>query len=75
MNLFNLKNTDAYTINLEELLAKKEDVAPFYYIGISSNNIIHMLIPNVGEITFNRGAAKFLVEQLQFYIGEDDDNQ
>ena len=74
MNLFNLKNTDAYTIDLKELLTKKEDVEPLYYIGISSNNIIHMLIPSVGEITFNRSAAKSLVEQLQFYIGEDDDN-
>ena len=73
MSLFS-KNVEAYKLDLKDLM--NEHVAVKYYMASGENGGVNFLIrtPSVtSELKFTKEQAKFLVEQFQFYIGEDDE--
>jgi hypothetical protein len=75
MNLFS-KNAEAYKLDLKDVMNENQPAT--YYIGLGKSGGVNFLIKScsqVQELNFTREQAKFLVEQFQFYIGEDDDNQ
>ena len=54
----------------------KEEQPTTYYMGYAKDGGVRFLIKtydSVQELIFNRDQAKSLVEQFQFYIGEDDE--
>jgi hypothetical protein len=75
MNLFNNKS-ESYTLDLKDVMSKKEEQQPAtYYMGAGKDGGVNFLIKSyssVQELNFTRNQAQFLVEQFQFYIGEDD---
>jgi hypothetical protein len=75
MNLFNNKS-ESYTLDLKDVMSKKEEQQPAtYYMAAGKNGGVNFLIKSyssVQELNFTRNQAQFLVEQFQFYIGEDD---
>jgi hypothetical protein len=75
MNLFN-KNAEAYKLDLKDVISEKEKLTTNYYMGYAKDGGVRFLIKtydSVQELIFNRDQAKSLVEQFQFYIGEDDE--
>ena len=75
MNLFN-KNAEAYKLDLKDVMSKEEEQPTTYYMGHAKDGGVRFLIKtydSVQELIFNRDQAKSLVEQFQFYVGEDDD--
>ena len=77
MNLFS-KNVEAYKLDLKDVMNEKEELPATYYMGAGKDGGVNFLIKSysqVQELNFTREQAKFLVEQFQFYIGEDDDDE
>ena len=75
MGLFN-KNAEAYKLDLKDIVKKQEEETASYYMGAGANGSIKFLINTkigVTELIFTREKAIFLVEQFQYYIGEDDE--
>jgi len=73
MNLFN-KNAEAYKLDLKDVISENQSAT--YYMGYGKDGGVNFLIrtPSVtSELKFTRDQAKSLVEQFQFYIGEDDE--
>ena len=73
MSLFN-KKVEAYTLDLKDVMSEKKEQPASYYMGIGKDGGVNFLIKScsqVQELNFTREQAKFLVEQFQFYIGED----
>jgi hypothetical protein len=76
MNLFN-KNVEAYKLDLKDVMSKKEELPAEYYMGLGKDGGVNFLIKSYSHLqtlNFTREQAKFLVEQFQFYIGEDDEH-
>ena len=76
MSLFS-KNVEAYKLDLKDAMSEKEELPTNYYMGHAKDGGVRFLIKtydSVQELIFNRDQAKSLVEQFQFYIGEDDEN-
>ena len=74
MNLFS-KNAEAYKLDLKDVMS--ENQLTTYYMGHAKDGGVRFLIKtydSVQELIFNRAQAKSLVEQFQFYIGEDDEH-
>lgn len=75
MSLFS-KNVEAYKLDLKDVMSKTEEQPTRYYMGHAKDGGVRFLIKthdNIQELIFNRDQAKSLVEQFQFYIGEDDE--
>lgn len=75
MNLFN-KNVEAYKLDLKDVMNEKEELPTNYYMGYAKDGGVRFLIKtydSVQELLFTREQAEFLVEQFQFYIGQDDE--
>ena len=75
MNLFN-KNVEAYKLDLKDVMNEKEELPGTYYMGYGKDGGVNFLIKSysqIQELNFTREQAKSLVEQFQFYIGKDDD--
>ena len=73
MSLFNNKSK-AYNLNLKDIMNERQHAT--YYMGAGKDGGVNFLIKahdNVQELIFTREQAEFLVEQFQFYIGEDDE--
>ena len=73
MNLFS-KNVEAYKLDLKDVMSENQSAT--YYMAFGDNGGVNFLIrtPSVtSELKFTRDQAKCLVEQFQFYIGEDDE--
>jgi len=76
MSLFS-KNVEAYKLDLKDVMSKKERQPATYYMGAGKDGGVNFLIKThdtVQELIFTREQAEFLVEQFQFYMGEDDEN-
>lgn len=74
MSLFN-KNAEAYKLDLKDVMSENQPAT--YYMAFGNDGGVNFLIrtPSVtSELKFTRDQAKCLVEQFQFYIGEDDEN-
>jgi len=76
MKLFS-KNVEAYKLNLEDIMNERQPST--YYMGHAKDNGVRFLIKannscDFQELIFTKDQAKSLVEQFQFYIGEDDEN-
>ena len=75
MSLFS-KNAEAYKLDLKDVMSKKEEQSATYYMAFGNDGGVNFLIrtPSVtSELKFTRDQAKSLVEQFQFYIGENDE--
>ena len=73
MNLFS-KNVEAYKLDLKDVMSENQSAT--YYMAFGDNGGVNFLIrtPSVtSELKFTRDQAKSLVEQFQFYIGENDE--
>jgi hypothetical protein len=73
MNLFN-KNVEAYKLDLKDVMSENQSAT--YYMAFGDNGGVNFLIRTpivTSELNFTRDQAKSLVEQFQFYIGEDDE--
>ena len=73
MNLFN-KNVETYKLDLKDVM--NENQSATYYMAFGDNGGVNFLIRTASvtsELKFTRDQAKSLVEQFQFYIGEDDE--
>ena len=73
MSLFS-KNAEAYKLDLKDVMSENQSAT--YYMAFGDNGGVNFLIrtPSVtSELKFTRDQAKSLVEQFQFYIGENDE--
>ena len=73
MNLFS-KNAEAYKLDLKDVMSENQPAT--YYMAFGNDGGVNFLIrtPSVtSELNFTKEQAKSLVEQFQFYIGEDDE--
>ena len=73
MNLFN-KNVEAYKLDLKDVMSENQSAT--YYMGYGKDGGVNFLIrtpSGTSELKFTIEQAKSLVEQFQFYIGEDDE--
>ena len=73
MSLFS-KNAEAYKLDLKDVMSENQSAA--YYMAFGDDGGVNFLIrtPSItSELKFTRDQAKCLVEQFQFYIGEDDE--
>jgi hypothetical protein len=80
MNLFS-RNVEAYKLDLKDDMSKEDQltIPSTYYMGHAKDGGVRFLIKannscDFQELIFTKDQAKSLVEQFQFYMGEDDEN-